>query len=140
MATTEKQKILTDIIVENHRDKIGKSMYKMMLEAGYSEASAKQSTIFISGAGMQKELTPIVDELKRQRRKAIKRMAETVKNASYRDVNDAIDKLTKNIQLLGGKPTEITNDLSNKTDEELNKIAKGGSGISEKGTGEKTLD
>ena len=83
------------------------------------------------------ELT--VDELKKKRRKAINSLTDDkIKETKAKDLTDIIDKLTKNIQLLGGKPTEIINDYSQLTDEELIRKTKGGGGTSEEGISEKT--
>ena len=48
----------------------------------------------------------IVEQLEVERQRAIKRLSKTINEAKYRDLNDGIDKLTKNIQLLSGKPTD----------------------------------
>lgn len=78
-------------------------MYEMMLEAGYSESTAKQQTLILGG--LSDELNPIVRKLEERREKAIQRLDKTIAKAKYRDLIDGIDKLTKNIQLLSGGKT-----------------------------------
>jgi len=81
-----------------------KSMYEMMLEAGYSETTARQQTNVLTG--LQDEAVDVVDKLELLRQQAIERMNSEAFQADYKDLASAIDKLTKNIQLLSGKPTE----------------------------------
>lgn len=81
-----------------------KSMYEMMLEAGYSETSARQQTNVL--AGLQDETVDVVDKLELLRQQAIEGINNNIHDADYKDMIVALDKLTKNIQLLSGKPTE----------------------------------
>ena len=104
---TEKQKKAIKLLLENVGNKENtKTAGQILKEAGYSENIQKNPYLILESETIKQGLIPVADELKKQRRKAIKRLGETVNKASYRDVNDAVDKLTKNIQLLGGKPTE----------------------------------
>jgi len=108
---TAKQKKLLHIFSENIGMKgFTKSMYQMMIEAGYSETSAKQQTTLL--AGIQKELeiidplANIMGELRNKAIKVLKESKDKFEKASLKDLIDSIDKLTKNIQLVSGKPTE----------------------------------
>jgi phage terminase small subunit len=124
---TEKQKKLLKLISEN----IGisgstKSMYQMMIEAGYSESSAhQQSTILV---GIKDKLDPIVQAMTDHREKVLEQMAKKLPKAHYHNLIEALDKLTKNIQLLSGKATERPNNvitgLENLTDEQLDELIK----------------
>ena len=81
----------------------------------------------------------IVNEMVDRREKAIQHLTdEKLEKEKAKDLTDIIDKLTKNIQLLGGKPTEIINDYSQYSDEELIRRTKSGSRTSEEGISEKT--
>lgn len=124
---TEKQKKLLKLISEN----IGisgstKSMYQMMLEAGYSESTAKQQSGIL--AGIQDKLDPIVQAMIDHREKVLEQMKEKLPKAQYHNLIEALDKLTKNIQLLSGKATERPNNvitgLENLTDEQLDEFIK----------------
>ncbi len=55
---------------------------------------------------IEKNKKPILDRLIIERDRAMKALRGKISKAKYRDLTDAIDKLTKNIQLLSGKPTE----------------------------------
>jgi len=102
---TEKQKKLIKIISENINSRgFTKTMKDMMLEAGYSESMAKRQVA--TRESIKEETEPIVEALIAERDAAIEAMKSKRGKAKYRDLADAIDKLTKNIQLLGGKPTE----------------------------------
>jgi len=105
---TPKKRKLLRIISENlGKEGFTKTMCEMMIEAGYSKNSALQQTAIL--AGIQEELKPISDKLDELREKAIKRLNDgnLTDKANYRDLVDGIDKLTKNIQLIKGKPTGI---------------------------------
>lgn len=54
----------------------------------------------------QEELKPIVDQMKAEREEVMKQAQQVRSGAKYRDLMDAMDKLTKNIQLLSGEDTE----------------------------------
>ena len=123
---TDKQRKLVKLVSENLGLAKPKTMIEMMLEAGYSEESAhQQSTILV---GIRDELDPIVQKLEAHRLKVIDRLSKKLDAASYRDLTDSLDKLTKNIQLLRGKPTDRTNNvitgLENMTDEQLDAFIK----------------
>lgn len=47
----------------------------------------------------------IIDDMLIERSRVIKLMKGKISKAKYRDLVDGLDKLTKNIQLLGGKDT-----------------------------------
>lgn len=124
---TPKQTKLIKLLLENLGSKgKTKTLGELVLEAGYEKSMAKNPYQILESETIKEGMSDMVNELEKQRVKALKRLNETVDKASYRDAIDAIDKLTKNIQLLGGKPTEIIeNDYSQLTDEELARIAKG---------------
>ena len=102
---TERQKKLIFLILENFRNpEKTETMYSMMLKAGYSETSATEQATTL--AGIKDDVSPIVNKLKDEREKAIKALSGKMKDAKYRDLVDAIDKFTKNAQLLSGKSTD----------------------------------
>ena len=55
---------------------------------------------------IEKNKKPILEQLFEERNRAIKALKGKISKAKYRDLTDAIDKLTKNIQLLSGGSTE----------------------------------
>ena len=102
--TTEKQRKLLKLVSENIGLEKPKTMLEMMLEAGYAEETARQQSGIL--AGIREDLDPIVAELEAHRLEVMQRMRKEFSKARYRDLSDALDKLTKNIQLLSGKATD----------------------------------
>lgn len=118
---TDKQRKLVKLLSENVGLAKPKTMLEMMLEAGYEESTARQQSGIL--AGIREELDPIVAKLEEHRLKVIERLSVKLDAATYRDLTDSLDKLTKNIQLLSGKATERPNNvitgLEHLTDEQL---------------------
>jgi hypothetical protein len=73
---------------------------------GYSRSVAKNPKQITTTKSFQDVIRPVVDRLIEERDRAIALLADRAPAANYRDLNDAIDKLTKNIQLLSGGATE----------------------------------
>lgn len=75
----------------------------------YSKSTSKSPQIVTETKSYKEAIKPIIEQLEEERQRAIKTLKSRISKAKYRDLTDAIDKLTKNIQLLGGKPTENLN-------------------------------
>ena len=120
---TQKQRKLVKQILENIGKRgFTKTVEQMMLNSGYSVKMARAQRGIIDSPTIQAELSPIVQGMLKERNAVIKAMGEKRNEAKYRDLTDALDKLTKNIQLLSGKETqrlEITG-YEKLKDEELN--------------------
>lgn len=101
---TDKQRKLVKLISENVGLAKPKTLFEMMLEAGYEESTALQQSGILKG--IREELDPIVTELESHRTEVLNRMRKEFSKAKYRDLSDALDKLTKQIQLLSGKATD----------------------------------
>lgn len=123
---TQKQKKLLKLISENVGLAKPKTLYEMFLEAGYEESTAKQQSGIL--AGIQDKLEPIVKKMIAHRDKVIDQLAKKLPSAKYHNLIEALDKLTKNIQLLSGKPTERPNNvitgLENLSDDQLDDFIK----------------
>ena len=102
---TEKQKKFQKLIMDNLGNKKSRSNYSMLIEAGYSKASAKQQTdAFKSAKNAGGSVVEVMEEL---RRKALNFTSdEKLNDSTAKDLTDITDKLTKNIQLLTGGETE----------------------------------
>jgi inactivated superfamily I helicase len=102
-----KQQKLIEIIVENSGKKgRTKSLGEMIIEAGYSEETAKNPKQIITEE-MKLELNPIIEKMEEVRKKAISNITDKkLKDSSARDNTYIADVLTKNIQLLSGGDTE----------------------------------
>ena len=86
------------------------------MEANYSERTAESPTLVTRSKGFQQELKPLIERMTIERDRAISMMAKKINKAKYRDMSEAVDKLTKNIQLLSGGKT-FEGDITFKWDE-----------------------
>lgn len=108
-------------------------------QSGNPNGKPKGSVSLKTKLKMIKETSSIIDLLKKEERRILKAMkGKGLEDEGYTTLVMALDKVIRNIQLLGGKPTEIVNDYSDLTDEELIRKTEGRSGTGEEGTGEKT--
>ena len=78
-------------------------MYEMMVEAGYSESTARQQTNIL--AGIRPKLRPLVAQLESAREAALALLPLKITKASYRDLVTAIDRFNASIALFDGEPT-----------------------------------
>ena len=84
-------------------------MAEVMRKNGYAPSTVKKPGRVIASKDFQEAIDPVVAKMMKIREIAMKRMEDTASKASFRDVTDSMDKLTKNIQLLSGKSTENVN-------------------------------
>ncbi len=78
---------------------------KLAIKRGYSPKSAAHGAV-TSRKSYKGVIQPFVQQLEIERDRAIAAMKGKISKAKYRDLTDAIDKLTKNHQLLTGGSTE----------------------------------
>ena len=85
----------------------------------YSKSVSKHPKTVTTTKSYQEAMKPIIDQMEEERQRAIAMLKKKINKAQYHHLVEAIDKLTKNIQLLGGKPTENLNigNLLDKLDE-----------------------
>lgn len=89
----------------------GGSIAKAMRKAGYSPRTARTPKKMTDTQAFQVEVTPVVEQMEKERNRILKAMqTKELSEVQYQHLADVVDKFTKNIQLLGGKPTE-TNKL-----------------------------
>lgn len=99
--TTPRQRKAFEGIME------GKTAYQALIDAGYAKTVARaQARKVLNQPGVQVLAQEVVKQLEVERNRAIEAMPDKIKTAYYRDLVDAADKLTKNIQLLSGGQTE----------------------------------
>lgn len=72
---------------------------------GYKQNTADSPKQVTNTKSYKEVIDPVVKKLITERNRAIKAMAAKLPKAKYRDLVDAVDKTTKNIQLLTGKAT-----------------------------------
>jgi hypothetical protein len=100
----KKEKLLR-LIKENYL-KLGitKTKTQLLLEAGYSPSVANQQSVVFDY--IKEDIDPLIKKLEKERNAVLERMKKTRIQAKYRDLVMALDVVTKNHQLLSGKPTE----------------------------------
>ncbi len=93
---------------------------------GYSESVSKSPTKVTRTKAYQDAVAPLLDQIEKERQRAISMLPKAIGKAKYRDLIDGIDKLTKNHQLLSGKSTSnVAVGYKNMTDDELYRLAEG---------------
>ena len=104
---TPKQQKFVDLLIENYGKKSKtKSLGALMIEAGYSEASAINPKLLINDE-MMEAISPVINKMESIRTRALDYITdEKLENSNPRDNAYIVDTLTKNIQLLSGKETE----------------------------------
>lgn len=86
----------------------------------YAKSTSQRPKQVTETKSYKEAMKPLIDRLEEERNAIIERLKKTRTKAKYRDLIDGLDKVTKNIQLLSGKPTDRT-DLT-LTDEQRRKI------------------
>lgn len=83
------------------------SIAKIARGKGYSRATANNPKLITETKSYQDIVNPFLDKMSKERDRIIVAMSrKKLSKEQYRNLVDGLDKLTKNIQLLGGKPTE----------------------------------
>lgn len=99
---------------------------KIAVKKGYSPTTAG-SGLVTKTKSYQRVIAPFVVKLEQERERAINALKGKIGKAKYRDLVDAIDKLTKNHQLLtGGATANVALGVKKLKDDELERIAEGG--------------
>src|SRR5688572_12824672 len=103
---TLKQKKAVENLVEH-----GGSVGKAMRDAGYSPATAKTPQKLTEGPGYQEAAKPFLDKLEAERNRILEAMAtKDLEVVAYNHLSEALVRTNHDMQLLGGKPTEIIKD------------------------------
>ena len=122
MASENAKAVAQEVIKKVRKgEKINKQ--KIQRRHGYSKTSAKSMKATTTKT-YKEEIKPIVEMMEQERIRALEQAAKVRGKAKYRDLIDSADKLTKNIQLLGGKPTGIEELTSKVDDQELTDFIK----------------
>ena len=92
----------------------GKKKKDIAVEAGSKatrdDSKAKVVIQVVKSSKYQEIAEPFVEQLKKERQRVIDSMKlKDLKDVKYKDHVDAIDKTTKNIQLLSGEDTDKSN-------------------------------
>lgn len=73
---------------------------------GYAPSIATAPTKVTKTKSYQNAIKPLVNQLETERQAILNKLPEVRDDASYRDLIDGLDKITKNIQLLTGGATD----------------------------------
>lgn len=84
----------------------GGTVAAAMRKAGYSPNTARTPKKLTQSKTYKKKIQPFIKQLEIERQRAIDMLKKRISKARYRDLNDAIEKLTKTHQLLTGGSTE----------------------------------
>ena len=79
---------------------------ELFKEVGYSEKSIKQLYNFRHMKAYKDEVTIMVHKLELERNRAVRQLRKKIDSGSYGDMVNAIEKFTKTMLLIQGKPTE----------------------------------
>lgn len=106
--TNNKKSINAENVLKEVVNKVRKgekiNLQEIQMKHGYSKTSAKSMKATMTST-YKKGMKTIVQRLEAERTRAISAMAGKINKAKYRDLVDATDKLTKNIELLSGRDT-----------------------------------
>jgi len=105
MATIKQQRVAKNIkkALGNKKPITGGEIVE---NSGYGKSMKLYPKRIIQSKGVKEETKPIIEQLEEERKRAIKLLKTKISKAQYHQLVDAIDKLTKNIQLLSGGATE----------------------------------
>ena len=80
---------------------------EILRKNGYAEGTSLTPQNVTQTKSFQAEMEPVIKQMERERDRILKAMAEKdLTEVQYQHLAEVADKFTKNIQLLGGKPTE----------------------------------
>lgn len=119
-------KAVAQEVIANLRKPTGKrkSKKEILAKHGYAPSVQDHPDIVTETASYRSVVDPVVQRMIAERDRAIAAMAGQIGKAKYRDLVDAADKLTKNIQLLtGGSTANIAVGIKKLSDGELEKLA-----------------
>lgn len=106
-ATIKQQKLIKLILVNLGNPKSRKSLKKLILEAGYSKAMAKNPQMIFRSETIKKGLKSFVNQLEDKRQRAITYITDAKLRKSHaRDLAYITEVFTKQHQLLSGGATE----------------------------------
>lgn len=103
---SENAKAVAQEVIETVR-KGQKVVLGKIIRKRYSKSVSESPTKVTETKSYQEELRPVVEQLEMERQRLITAIADKdLSKVRYEDAVRSLDIVTKNIQLLGGKPTE----------------------------------
>lgn len=106
--SSESAKAVAAVVLENLRKGKKISIGKIARENGYTANTADNPKNITETKSYQEMVSPVVGKMEKERDRIILALSKKkLSKEKYRDMIDGLDKLTKNIQLLSGKETDI---------------------------------
>ena len=106
---TDNQKLVVKKTLETLGNNKIVNRGKILRESGYSKNTSLTPQTIYESVGVRKAFKSVIDKMINRRDKAIDKITDIkLDNSNAKDLTDIVDKFTKNIQLLSGKPTERT--------------------------------
>lgn len=103
---TPNQARLIELVMANYGAKKARSLHDLMIDAGYSEAAAKNPKGFLNSTAVQNGLSEFIDNLDDRRKAALRALTDKkLEVANPASLVYVLDVLTKNHQLLSGGKT-----------------------------------
>ena len=118
MAARKVAKVVSENIRKGKRVNLGKILRK----TGYSKSVSLKPKLVTSTKSYKDEMDDVVKKMKEERDRALNLMRKKIGKAKYRDLTDGVDKMTKNVQLLEGKPTEINKLTTEDVEERIKQL------------------
>ena len=84
----------------------GQVVLGKIIKKRYSLSTSKSPQRVTQTKSYQSVMKPIIEQLEEERQRAITMLRKKISKAQYHHLVEALDKMTKNIQLLSGKETE----------------------------------
>ena len=106
---SERAKNAARKVLEKSRNGERVIMGQVLREVGYSEGTTITPNKVTETKSYQDEISPFIKKLEKERDRIVLEMSiRDLDDVQYQHLTSAVDTLTKNIQLLGGKDTEKT--------------------------------
>lgn len=105
MTSVNAQNVAKDVLESIGKGKKVK-LGKIALKNGYSVNTADNPKLITDTKSYQKVVSPLVQQLEKERQAIMNRLPKVRSKAKYRDLMDGLDKVTKTHQLLTGGATE----------------------------------
>lgn len=99
---------------------------EILRELGYSESTANKPSIVTDTKSFQEAISPVINEMEEIRKNAMDALkVKDLNKEKAKDLAKVIDTMTKNIELLSGRPTERNDDyVDPETKEFLDRLLK----------------
>lgn len=130
---TERQKLAAKLVMENIGKGKGRPLGEILEKVGYKKATSLNPKYVTGSKGFKEETFDFMKALEAERNRILKAMAnrdieKTGKGSvAFHELSLALDRITKNLELLSGRPTErVKTEFSGWTPQEIEDYANKG--------------